>query len=494
MSHFNRRQALIGGGALAAFLPLAGACAPARTQSAGASESAFMDGVRLAELISDGEMTASEAVESAIARAEAVEPQINAIATKTFESARERAASMPEGVLAGVPTFIKDLNDRKGEPTINGSRGFSNYVASEDDPVAAAWRKAGLISLGKSTAPEAGLTASTEPLATGVTRNPWNTDHIPGGSSGGAAALTAARVVPFAHASDGGGSIRVPASCCGLFGLKPSRGRLHHRDRSAREVDISVSHAVTLTVRDSVAAFRMNETGAYPTIGNLTGPSSKRLKIAFALEPSAGGPLDPQVRRAAEETAELCRVLGHDVMEFSLPFDGAEFLDRFLLYWGAGASEFAEAASRMSGKPVGPEIVEPWTLYLREQFLDRRAEMPDTIAYLKGFEARYDAMFEGFDVLLSPTVASPPLEIGYLSPEIDGALHMQRVTDFVAYTAPMNVAGAASMSVPLAWSSGGLPIGMMFSGRRGDDAMLFKLAYELEAARPWIEKLPPVSG
>ncbi len=494
MSHFNRRQALVGGGALAAFLPLAGACAPARTQSAGASDAAFMDGVRLAELISDGEMTASEVVDSAINRAEAVEPQINAIATRTFESAREAAAAMPQGVFAGVPTFIKDLNDRKGEPTFYGSRGFRGYVAPVDHPISAAWRRAGLISLGKSTSPEAGLTASTEPLATGPTRNPWDTGRTPGGSSGGAAALTAARVVPFAHASDGGGSIRIPASCCGLFGLKPSRGRLHHGGGPSRDVDISVSHAVTLTVRDSVAAFRMNETGNYPTIGNLTGPASKRLTIGFAPEPPAGGPLDREVRRAAEATAELCHALGHEVVDFSLPIDGAEFADRFLLYWAAGASEFAEAASQVSGKPIGPEIVEPWTLHLREHFLARRDEMPETMAYLKGFEARYGAMFEGLDVLLSPTVGAPPVEIGLLSPGIDGATHMQRVTDFAAYTAPMNVAGAASMSVPLAWSSAGLPIGMMFSGKRGDDAMLFQLAYELEEARPWIENVPPVSA
>ena len=494
MSHFNRRQALAGGGALAAFLPFAGACAPARTQAAGPTDAAVMDGVRLAELIKGGEMSASEAVEAAIARAEAVEPRLNAIATRTFESARERAAAMPEGELAGVPTFIKDLNDREGEPTLYGSRAFREYVAPADDPIAAAWRKAGLISLGKSTSPEVGLTASTEPLVTGPTRNPWDTNRSPGGSSGGAAALTAARVVPFAHASDGGGSIRIPASCCGLFGLKPSRGRLKHGAGDPPPVDISVSHAVTLTVRDSVAVFRINETGNYPSIGEISGPAARRLKIAFAPEPPAGGPLDPQVRAAAEETAELCRSLGHEVIDFQVPFDGEAFADRFLLYWASGAAEFAEAASRMTGQPVGPEIVEPWTLHLLEVFMARRSEMPDTIVYLQGFEARYEAMFEAFDVLLSPTVGSPPVEIGHLSPAIDGETHMQRVTDFAGFTAPMNVAGAASMSVPLGWSAEGLPIGMMFSGKRGDDAMLFQLAYELEAARPWIEKVPPVSA
>ncbi|NBC21515.1 MAG: amidase [Alphaproteobacteria bacterium] len=494
MSHFNRRQALISGGALAAFLPLAGACAPARTQEAGASDTQVMDGVRLAELVSEGEMTAGEAVEAAISRAEAVEPRINAIATRTFDSARERAEAVPQGALAGVPTFIKDLADRKGEPTFYGSRAFKDYVAPDDDPIAAAWRRAGLISLGKSTSPEMGLTASTEPLVTGPTRNPWNTDYTPGGSSGGAAALTAARVVPFAHASDGGGSIRIPASCCGLFGLKPSRGRLHHGGGESPPVDISVSHAVSLTVRDSVAAFRINETGAYPAIGEVSGPASRRLKIAFAPEPPAGGPLDPQVRRGAEDTAALCRELGHEVIESAMSMDGEEFTDRFLLYWASGAAEFADAASRMTGQPVSDEIVEPWTLYLREMFLARRSEMPDTIAYLKAFEGRYAAMFEEFDVLLTPTLAAPPSPIGHLSPAIDGETHFRRVTEFAAYTAPMNVAGAASMSVPLAWTSGGLPIGMMFSGRRGDDAILFQLAYELEAARPWIEKVPPISA
>lgn len=495
MTGMTRRSALRGGAALAALLPMAGACAPSRTLEAGAGEPAFVDGVRMAELIANGEMSALEAVEGAIDRAEAVEPRINAIANETFEAARAEAILMPEGVLAGVPSFTKDLMDRIGEPTLFGSRAFRNYIAPEDAPLAAAWRAAGIISLGKSTTPEMGLISTTEPLVTGPTRNPWNLDHTTGGSSGGAAALVAARVVPFAHASDGGGSIRIPASCCGLFGMKPSRARLLPRSPDdERGIDISVGHAVSLTVRDSEAVFRATQRldGRYADLGRIGGPSERRLRIAFAPEPPAGTPLDPEVREALEQTARLCRRLGHEVVDYQVPFDGARFTDQFLLLWASGAAAFAEAASSFSGEPIGPDIVEPWTLGLAAMYEARKEEMPTVVSYLIGFEQAYNAMFDGFDVLLTPTLGRPADPIGFQDVTMDFDTLMDRVTSFAAYTAPMNVAGAASMSVPLGWSEAGLPIGSMFSGRAGDEEMLFALAYELEQARPWIERLPPV--
>jgi len=501
MSRMTRRAALQSGAALAALAPMAGACAqigaeetPTSRTAAATGGTQWQDGVEIAERIKRGETSAAEQVNAAIARAEAINPKINAIVTPTYAQARARAASGVEGRFAGVASFNKDLYDRAGVETLYGSRAFRGNVAEENDPLVQAWREAGIVSLGKSSTPERGLISSNEPLVTGPTRNPWDLERIPGGSSGGAAALVAARIVPFANASDGGGSIRIPASCCGLFGLKPSRGRLVPADRRSLPVELSVGHAVTLSVRDSLAIFRatQRQSGDAQPLRAVGAAPAKRLRIAFAPEPPAGGALDGDVRAALEDTAELCRTLGHEVRDYSLPFDGREFEDRFLLYWAAGAAGFADQAAAFSGKPVSPDIVEPWTLGLRDAFLARQDEMPATIDYLKAFEARYHAMFEGFDILLSPTVARPPDPIGVQDPAGDFETVMERVTSFAAYTAPMNVAGAPSMSVPLSCSQSGLPTGSMFSARKGDDALLFELARELEVARPWIDRLPPV--
>lgn len=491
MSRMTRRQMLASTAALSGIAPALAACAQAAPELEGEiAASGFVDGVALARQIANGETTAEAAVEASIARFETANPKINAAALTDFDGALETARAGTSGPFAGVPTFIKDLEATKGMETKYGSQAFRGYIPEADGAMAAKWRAAGMVFLGKSTSPEIGLSASTEPVVTGATRNPWNPDHIPGGSSGGAAALTAARVVPFAHASDGGGSIRIPASCCGLFGLKPSRGRLGRRMREQMPVDISVGHAVTWTVRDSAALFAIAETGEYETLGVVTEPLSRRLRIGFAPEPLSGQALDPDVRAKTEAAAALCEELGHEVVEYSVPYDGVAFTNAFTLYWAAGAAEFAQSAMQFTGKPLSPDIVEPLTLGLVAMYQSRQAEMPDTVAYLKGFEAQYHAMFEEIDVLLTPTVCTPPPLIGAFDPTQDAEITFNAVADFAGFTPPMNVAGAASMSVPLFQGESGLPIGTMFSGRRGDDGLLLQLAYELEAARPWIGRVP----
>jgi amidase len=464
--------------------------APARTVPA------YADGTAMAAGIAAGETTGLEQVEAAITRAKAVEPQINGIVTETFEIARSDAAGLLSGAFAGVPSFIKDLIDWRGAPTLAGSRGLAGHMATTDNPFAQKWRGAGIVALGKSATPEAGLISSTEPLSNGPTRNPWDASRFPGGSSGGAAALVAARVVPFAHASDGGGSIRIPASTCGVFGLKPSRDRLPYSEAGeAPPLQISVNHAVTLSVRDSIALFRAAEAndGTYPLLGEIK-PLTRRLRIGFAPEPTTGTPLHPDTRAATEAAAQLCRELGHTVIDFTMPIDGPKLTDAFLLYWAAGAGMFAQQVAAFSGKPIGTEIVEPWTLGLAGMAARRIAEVPDAISYLLAFESAYHAMFESLDVILSPVTGSPAVPIGEQAPDADYDTLMERVLSFASYTAPMNVAGAASMSVPLGWSPSGLPIGAMFSGRKGDDGLLFELALELEAARPWADRRPPVSA
>ncbi len=509
MSHLNRRNLLKSGAAIAALSPIAAcaagteseeaviaetpptATAPAAEASAYAA-TAIPDGLAQLGMLASGETTSLALTQAAIDRSRAANALINAVALETYDDALVEAETPPAGAFGGVPTFIKDLLDWKGDQTLYGSRAFQGYIAPEDAAFAKAWRQAGVISLGKSTTPEMGLISSTEPLVTGATRNPHDLSRIPGGSSGGAAALVAARVVPFAHASDGGGSIRIPAACCGLFGLKPSRGALPI-SRDPGEVDISVNHAVTLTVRDSAALFAAAETDMatdLPRTGNITEAATRRLKIAFAPDPINGATLDSATRAGIERTAELCRGLGHEVVDFVMPVDGEKFGDQFLMYWAAGAAAFAQSASQFSGQPVGPDIVEPWTLGLASQFLQRQDEIGDVIAYLKAFEGIYHSWFDDFDVILTPTVSTVAPKIGAQAPDGDFETVMANVLNFAAFTSPMNVAGAASMSVPLQWSEDGLPIGSMFSARRGDDGLLFGLAYELEQAQPWIDRLP----
>ena len=508
MTHLNRRRLLQSSAAITALSTL-GACAgenadapdtgdleaeapPIAPEPASYTAGAIPDGVAQLEMLANGTATSLSLTEAAIARSKAAHPLLNAVATGSYDKALEAANASPEGRFGGVPTFIKDLLDWEGDQTLYGSRAFKGYIAQSDGEFAKAWRKAGVVSLGKSTSPEMGLISSTEPLVTGATRNPYDLSRIPGGSSGGAAALVAARVVPFAHASDGGGSIRIPAACCGLFGLKPSRGALPI-SRDSGPVDISVNHAVTLTVRDSAALFAAAEVDLetdLPRTGNITEASTQRLRIGFAPEPITDAALDSETRSGIERTAELCRELGHEVVDYTVPIDGEEFTDAFLLYWAAGAAAFAQQASAFSGKPVSPDILEPWTLGLAQEFLGRQGDMDDAIAYLQAFEAVYHSWFDEFDILLTPTVSTVPPKIGSQAPDGDYQTVRANVLNFAAFTAPMNVSGAASMSVPLQWSADGLPVGSMFSGKRGDDGLLLSLAYELEAAQPWIDRLP----
>ena len=515
MEKMTRRNMLLGGAALSALSACSNTKGPetaepaetqtlADTQSAGSDApfdyAKYFDGVSRGEGLANGDLTPALLVSDGIARTKQVNGKINAIVNDLYDNATELSKSVSGKGYSGQPTFIKDLENWKGAPTWYGSRAFKTAPVQEVyEEFVGTWAKSGLIALGKSTTPELGLISSTEPLVTGATRNPWNTDRSPGGSSGGAAALVAARVVPFAHASDGGGSIRIPAACCGLFGLKPSRGVLAESDPNGGGSEIGVNHAVTLTVRDSINLFSIAQRDRANLVKDIANaPIDRRLKIAYAPDPITSAKLDAATREGIESTAQLCRDLGHEVMDWTMPANGEEFQENFLMLWSAGAAQFVGRVAEVHGVPPTSDkmndLVEPWTMNLTADFVANQVKFPAALEYLNAFVGFYDSWFADFDVILTPAVSTVAPEIGSQAPDADYQSTRKHVVDFACFTSPMNVSGAASMSVPLHWSSDGMPVGSMFSARKGDDALLFRLALELEAARPWIDRKPPVSA
>lgn len=455
-----------------------------------------LDATGIAARIRAGEITQQEALEAAIARTERVNPTLNFIASPGYDYGRTRAASPLTGPFAGVPTLIKDLTALAGLPLRFGCRGFDGNVATEQAPNMDALLAAGIVPFGKSTTPEFGLTATTESLLTGATRNPWDPSRSSGGSSGGASAAVASGAVPIAQASDGGGSIRIPASCCGLFGLKVSRGREIVAGRPDSGVSISVSGCVSRSVRDTAAWLAVTEQrgdgATYPPVGMVTGPSQRRLRIIVQIIDGLGREPHPHVKAAIEGVAELCTSLGHEVRAVTLPIDGRAFADAFTLLWAAGAAEAAAAAAQARPGVALDTLLEPLTLELTERYRAApRGALERAIAHLRRVETQYDELFAQADVLLTPVLAKPPLPIGEIAPSA-GLAGFARVEEYAAYTPYQNVAGAPAMSVPLSWSPDDLPIGAHFSSAKGQERRLLELAYELELAAPWATRRPQV--
>jgi amidase len=458
-----------------------------------------LDATGVAAAVRSGDITAQEALDAAIARCERVNPTLNFIASPLYEYGRARAATPLTGPFAGVPTLIKDLMPMAGQPTKYGSRAFAQNVAQQQPPYMDALLAAGLVPFGKSTTPEFGLTATTEPMLGGATRNPWDITRSSGGSSGGAAVAVAARVVPIAHASDGGGSIRIPASCNGQFGLKPSRGRTVIGGRPDPGIDISVNGCISRSVRDTAAWLAATEqSGADATftpVGVVAGPSTQRLRIALDIPNAMGHEPDAEVRAAIESAAALCRDLGHDVREGRPTIDGAQFSADFILLWANGAAEVVQLVRSQAGADAPlDQLLEPLTIELAAH---AEAQGPQALAAaierLRGVEARYADFFAGTDVYLTPVLAKPPVALGQIAGS-GGMAVFATLSDYVGYTPLQNVAGAPAMSVPLAWSSGGLPMGAHFSAAKGQERRLLELAYELEQARPWAARRPRVNA
>jgi len=458
-----------------------------------------LDAVGQAELVRSGAVSALELVDAAIERIEKLEPVVHALASADFDAARKKAQARPAGPLGGVPFLIKDLLAYPGHKHTFGSRLFRENVAQAGSPYSDRFDAAGLVTLGKTTTSEFGLLGSTETRLAGITRNPWDLGRSAMGSSGGSAAAVASGMVPMAHASDGGGSIRIPASACGLFGFKPGRRR-SVTTGYLDPFELLVEHCVSRTVRDSALLLSLTEDldgpAGLPRIGYVDRPLDRRLRIGVYTTTLLGRGPDADVKRSLEQATRLCVDLGHEVVEAPPPpIDGAPLSHGFFTLVGSAMHELARMMEPMLGRPVGEEDFEPFTLALIEQY---RSEP-------EGARARAEAAFTraaeqmlvymaGYDVLLSPTMSVAPFELGTLSPELDQELLIRGMGVIAGYTCIHSITGAPAMSVPLGSSESGLPIGMQFAAPLGQEATLLGLAYQLEAAAPWRHRWPTATS
>ena len=456
-----------------------------------------LDAVAQAALVARGEVSALDLVDAAIRRIEALDPKIRAIASVDFEAARARAAQRPEGPLGGVPFLVKDLLLYPGQRCAFGSRLFRANIARAGSPYTERLDAAGLITLGKSTTSELGMLGSTETLLEGVTRNPWDLERSAAGSSGGAAAAVASGMVPFAHASDGGGSIRIPAAMTGLFGLKPSRRRCVSTGQPALFGLLS-EHCVSRSVRDSALLLSITEdqTGAaLPPLGYIERPIARSLRIGYYASTLMGDTPDPEVAGALGRTAALCADLGHEVIETPPPtMDGPTLSEGFFTLAGASIDQAGKMMAELLGRPLGPDDFEPFTLLLIEWYRglpSGAVERAQTVFERAGRQMR--AYLEGFDVVLCPTSPIAPYPIGAMAPTLDRETLVRRTEKLAGYTPIHNIAGVPAMSVPLFMASAGWPIGSHFAAGVGQEATLLGLAYQLEEAAPWRDRWPAIA-
>jgi amidase len=450
-----------------------------------------LDATGVVEAIRSGAVSRVDVVEAAIARTQKVNPQLNGLAYEAFDAARARASATTPygGYFDGVPTFVKDNVAVEGMPTMEGADAWRPRPERANGDFARAYLSTGLVALGKTQLSEFGFSAAAEHPRLGAVRNPWNTDHTAGASSSGSGAFVAAGVVPIAHANDGGGSIRIPASCNGLVGLKPSRGRLP-LDQNMREMPIRIvaNGVLTRSVRDTAAFYREVEnvwrSPKLPLIGDVTRPGRDRLRVAVFTR-SVKRECSPEIRGHTLAAAGLLEDLGHRVEYLDEPPVPQSFIDDFLLYWALLAFALVRGGRGRFGESFDRGRLDNLTLGL-ERFGSRNLHrLPLAIVRLSTLRLRMLKSIRDYDVLLTPTLADAPPLVGHLDPTADYDQVIERLVDWVAFTPLQNVTGDPAVSLPLAESANGLPIGMMFSARLGREATLLELAYELEEASPF---------
>ena len=465
-----------------------------------------LDALGLAELVRKKEVTALELVDESIRRCEAVNGTLNAVITEMFDHARECAKGpLGDGPFAGVPFLMKDfVAEIAGFPFYEGSDFLSGYIPDEDSEIYRRFCRAGLITIGKTNLPEFAIGVTTEPRRFGPTHNPWDTTRTPGGSSGGASAAVASRIVPMAHGNDVGGSIRIPASCCGLVGLKPTRGRTtlapHYGDLIS---GYFVEHALTRSVRDGatlldvMTGYDIGEPYIAPApsrpYAEEVGAPTGRLKIGFSTVTPLGDPLDPECEQAIRDTAELCASLGHDVVEASPQYDALEFWTRYTTVLAIGVAWAVADWARRLDKELKEEYFEPFVWAFTER--GRNLSAPEYLLAVQDVQhhiRHISKFYVDHDLWLTTTLGQPPVELGTLVYKDDPFELRRRMAKFSPYTYIANATGQPAISLPLHWSAENLPVGLHFTARFGEEATLFRLAAQLEEARPWHDRKPPV--
>jgi len=468
-----------------------------------------LDATGLAGLVRRKQVKPIELVEAAIERIERLNPTLNAVVTPMYEQAREAAASkLPDGPFTGVPFLLKDLGAPfAGVRMTMGSAFLRNFAPDHDSELVARLKRSGLIIVGKTNTPELGILPTTEPRLFGPSHNPWDIHRTPGGSSGGSAAAVAARLVPMAHGNDGGGSIRIPASCCGIFGLKPTRARNPlGPDLGDIFSGLAIDHALTLSVRDSAALLDAT-TG--PDVGDPywappparpflqeVGADPGKLRIAFTVTAPTNVKLHGDCISAVRDAASLCADLGHEVVETAPQVNGELVTQSFMTLWSAGCAWTMDGLALAMGQAPTQDKFEPltWALYEMERKQSASSYLL-SLTFLQRVARDIARFFLKHDVVLTPTLGEPPVTLGtFDSPPEDPLQGLRRTEAFVPFTPICNATGQPAMSVPLYWNAQGLPVGVHFIGRFGDEATLFRLAAQLESARPWAGRRPPVSA
>lgn len=446
------------------------------------------DAVGLVAELAAGRVEGPDLIEAAISRTEAVDDHLNAVAFAAFERARGEAAHPRPGYFAGVPTFIKDNVDVAGMPTQQGTDAFVGKPKETDGDLARMYLDTGLIPLGKSRLSEFGFNVAVDHPRLGPVRSPWHTDHYAGASSAGSAALVAAGAVPIAHANDGGGSIRIPASVNGLVGLKPTRDRLA-QDSLSRSMPVRIvsDGVLTRSVRDTAAFYREAEkiwrNPRLAPIGDIKRPVRQRLRVAMTTE-GVGRAATPEVQALTHQTAELLESLGHHVEEIEQPVPES-FADHFLLYWGMLAMAVLRGGRLQFGPTFDKSSLDNLTRGLARHCERNLHRLPLATAAVGAAKRRAASHHEQYDVTLTPTLATRTPVVGHLDPMADYEQVVERLLDWVVFTPWQNASGEPAVSLPLATTAAGLPQGMMISSGRGREALLLGLGYELEEAAPW---------
>jgi amidase len=467
-------------------------------------EYAAFDGLGLAALVARGEVSAAELAACARAAIEALNPKINAV-IEVFDPP-EAGADSDTAPFRGVPFLLKDLViHAAGHLNEMGSRLAAGIRMPHDTDLMRAFRAAGLVTMGRCSTPELGFCTTTEPLANGPTRNPWDLARMPGGSSGATAAAVAAGIVPLAHANDGGGSIRIPASCCGLVGLKPTRGRTPMGPDTGDALNgLGVEFAVTRTVRDAAALLDRVQGGRPGDPYFITPPvrpyraeldqSPGRLRIAWTAGPWSGVPVDAEVQAALAETVDRCAGLGHVMVEARPEIDHERYFGATVTLWTANLANWVGELAHATGRKPGPDALEATTLACYEHGRRLTAvDLHQAIGVMNEVSRKVAPFFVGHDLLLTPTNALIPQPLGTYNandPKLDATGWARHIFSFAPFTALFNMTGQPAISLPLARTPRGLPIGMQFVGRWGDEGTLFRLARQLEEAAPWPQLAP----